>query len=170
MTSLRIAVVICSDRAAAGTREDSTAPRLRNCLEEAGHDLDQVQVVPDDRERIRAALCRLAESHDVVLTSGGTGLGPRDVTVAATREVLDQEIPGMAEAMRARSLHVTPMAMLSRAIAGSRGSCLIVNLPGSPKGAVECLEVVLPTFRHAHGVLHARVQDCQVEQAKERGE
>jgi molybdenum cofactor synthesis domain-containing protein len=158
---LEVALLVCSDRASSGERGDATAARLRAFLEAQGHRLATVRVVPDDRATIEAALRELAARHAVVLTSGGTGLSPRDVTVEATRAVVEREVPGLGEAMRARSLAVTPMAMLSRATAGTLGRALVVNLPGSPSGALECLEVALPVLPHAAKLLAGAVVDCQ---------
>lgn len=161
--TLAVALVVCSDRAASGERADETAARLRPLLEGAGHALAAVRVVPDERAAIEAALRELARAHPVVLTSGGTGVGPRDVTVEATRAVIEREIPGLGEAMRMKSFAATPTALLSRATAGTLGAALIVNLPGSPKGAVECLGVVLPVVAHAARLLAGGVADCQKE-------
>jgi len=161
--TLAVALLICSDRTSAGARNDETEPRLRPLLEAAGHLLRTVRVVADDRRAIEAALRELARDHALVLTSGGTGLSPRDVTVEATLAVVEREVPGLGEAMRARSLASTPMAMLSRATAGTLGSALIVNLPGSPSGAAECLAVVLPVVPHAARLLAGRVADCKTE-------
>jgi len=160
---LAVALVICSDRAAQGTRADATAAQLAPLLAAAGHRLVTTRIVADDRAAIAAALRELARSHPLVLTSGGTGLAPRDVTPEATREVIEREVPGLGEAMRARSLEVTPMALLSRATAGTLGSALIVNLPGSPRGAADCLAVVLPAAAHAARLQAGAVQDCQAE-------
>lgn len=170
MTPLAVALLICSDRAAAGVRGDATAELLAPPLVAAGHRLATVRVVADERSAIAAAIRELAAGHPIVLTSGGTGLSPRDVTPEATRSVIEREVPGLAEAMRARSLVATPMAMVSRAIAGTLGRALVINLPGSPKGALECLEVVLPVFGHATRLLGGAVADCQQElaRAKER--
>jgi molybdenum cofactor synthesis domain-containing protein len=161
--TLAVALVVCSDRAASGARGDETAARLRPLLEGAGHALATVRVVADDRAAIEEALRELARSHALVLTTGGTGIAPRDVTVEATRAVVEREIPGLGEAMRAKSFAATPTALLSRATAGTLGKALIVNLPGSPKGAVECLDVVLPVLGHGARLLAGGVADCQKE-------
>jgi molybdenum cofactor synthesis domain-containing protein len=160
---LDVALVICSDRAALGARADATRSLLEPLLRAAGHRLAATRVVADDRAAIAAALRELAAAHALVLTSGGTGLAARDVTPEATRDVISREVPGLAEAMRARSLASTPMAMLSRATAGTLGGALIVNLPGSPRGAAECLEVALPAAVHAARLLSGMVKDCQAE-------
>ncbi|MSR46578.1 MAG: MogA/MoaB family molybdenum cofactor biosynthesis protein [Planctomycetes bacterium] len=160
---MAVALLLCSDRAAAGVRDDATAELLAPVLAAAGHRLATTRVVADDRALIEAALRELAAAHAVVLTSGGTGIAARDVTVEATRAVIERELPGIGEAMRARSLLVTPMAMLSRATAGTLRGALIINLPGSPRGAVECLEVVRPVLTHAVRLLADAVRDCQAE-------
>jgi molybdenum cofactor biosynthesis protein B len=144
-------VVTCSDRSAAGEREDASGPVLVEALRAAGFDVtpDPI-VVPDDEDRIAALLARLADAgHRLILTTGGTGLSPTDVTPAATRRVIDREAPGLAELMRSAGFASTPMAALSGAVAGSRGSTLVVNLPGSPKGATESLAALLPVLPHA---------------------
>jgi cyclic pyranopterin phosphate synthase len=144
-------VVTCSNRSAAGEREDTSGPGLVAALHEAGFDVaPDAIVVADDEAQIAALLARLADAgHRLVLTTGGTGLTPTDVTPAATRRVIDREAPGLAELMRAAGIASTPMAALSRGVAGARGSTLIVNLPGSPKGAMESLNALLPVVRHA---------------------
>jgi cyclic pyranopterin phosphate synthase len=144
-------VVTCSNRSAAGEREDTSGPAVVARLEEAGFDAaPEAMVVPDDEDAIAALLARLADAgHRLILTTGGTGLTPTDVTPAATRRVIDREAPGLAELMRSVGIASTPMAALSRAVVGSRGSTLIVNLPGSPKGATESLDALLPVLRHA---------------------
>lgn len=159
--TVQFALVVCSDRAAAGERQDGSAAGLRELVEKAGHRWGEVVCVADRQSDIENAIRDLSQRAAVVLTTGGTGLSSRDVTVEATQAVVDREIPGFGEAMRAASLKVTPMAMLSRATAGTLGKSLIINLPGSPKGAVECLEVVLPVIRHASRVLAGGVKDCQ---------
>jgi cyclic pyranopterin monophosphate synthase len=144
-------VVTCSNRSAAGEREDASGPALVRRLREAGFDVapDPI-VVPDDEGVIAELLARLADAgHRLILTTGGTGLTPTDVTPSATRRVVDREAPGLAELMRSAGIASTPMAALSRAVAGSRGATLIANLPGSPKGATESLDALLPVLRHA---------------------
>ncbi|HEX7172169.1 MAG TPA: bifunctional molybdenum cofactor biosynthesis protein MoaC/MoaB [Candidatus Limnocylindria bacterium] len=144
-------VITCSNRSAAGEREDTSGPAVVARLQEAGFDVaPESLVVPDDEEAIAALLVSLADmGHRLIITTGGTGLTPTDVTPAATRRVIDREAPGLAELMRSVGIASTPMAALSRAVVGTRGSTLIVNLPGSPKGALESLDALLPVFRHA---------------------
>ena len=148
---MRVAILTVSDRCSRGEAEDSTGPALREALTAAGAEVVEVALVADDEDRIKAELVRLSDQigADVVLTNGGTGLGPRDVTPEATEAVLRRRAPGIPEAMRAQSLVHVPAAMLSRGTAGLRGATLIVNLPGSPRGAIECLRIVLPVLRHA---------------------
>ncbi len=144
-------VVTVSNRSSAGERQDTSGPPLVDALRAAGFDVDdEVRVIPDDEAGIAAMLVALADGgHRLVVTTGGTGLTPTDVTPAATRRVIDREIPGMAEQMRLAGLTHTPMASLSRGVVGARGTTLIVNLPGSPTGAGESLAAVLPVLRHA---------------------
>ena len=145
------AVVTCSNRSVAGERDDSSGPALVAALRDAGFDVaPEALVVADDEAEIAALLRRLADAgHRLIITTGGTGLTPTDVTPAATRRVIDREAPGMAELMRAAGMNSTPMAALSRGIVGARGRTLIANLPGSPKGASESLAALLPVLRHA---------------------
>ena len=150
---MRAAVLTVSDRASAGVYADESGPAVRRLLAEAGFDVSEVTVVPDERERIAAFVAAAAEDHDLVVTTGGTGLGPRDVTPQATRPLLDYEVPGLAERMRAEGLRKTPMAALSRSLAGVRGRTLVLNLPGSVRGATESLEAIAPVLRHAVGQL-----------------
>jgi cyclic pyranopterin phosphate synthase len=144
-------VVTCSNRSAAGEREDTSGPALVNALRDAGWDVaTDAIVVPDDESVIAATLARLAEAGQrLVLTTGGTGLAPTDVTPAATRRVIDREVPGLAELMRAAGAASTPMAALSSGVVGVRDQTLIANLPGSPRGATESLVALLPVLRHA---------------------
>ncbi len=162
-TAFRAAVVTVSDKGAAGEREDRSGAVVREMLEEAGLEVVTSEIVPDDAERLEALLLEICgDGVDLVVTTGGTGVSPRDVTPEATLSVIDKEVPGLSEAMRAESLKVTPHAMLSRAVCGLRGSTLIINLPGSPKGARECLQVVLPAVPHALEVAAGTVSECAV--------
>ena len=149
--TIRFGILTASDRSARGEREDTSGPALARLVEAQGWSVTRQSLLPDDEPAIRDLLISWADSGnlDVILTTGGTGLAPRDVTPEATRAVIDREAPGLAEAMRAASLKITPHAMLSRIVTGIRKRTLIINLPGSPKGAVENLQVVLPVLPHA---------------------
>jgi molybdopterin adenylyltransferase len=149
LEGLRVAVLTVSDRVAEGSREDAGGDALRQLIEEAGGMVTASRVVSDQREAIGAALRALAGDAEVVLSTGGTGLGPRDVTPEATRDVIDREAPGIAEALRHSSLAITPFAMLSRAVAGLLGRVLVVNLPGNPKAVREEWAVLAPVLAHA---------------------
>jgi molybdopterin adenylyltransferase len=160
---LRFGILTVSDRSARGERLDASGPALEGQVLAQGWAVVRAAIVPDDRQIIQDTLVRWADSGeiDVILTTGGTGFSPRDVTPEATRTVLSREAPGLAEAMRAESLKVTPHGMLSRAVTGIRGQVLILNLPGSPKAALENLLVIIPVLEHAVQLLH---QDPEAEQ------
>ncbi len=149
--AIRIGIMTLSDRSARGEREDASGPALADLVHAQGWSVVEQAIFPDDEPAIRTALTTWADSgrFDIILTTGGTGFAPRDVTPEATRAIIQRETPGLAEAMRADSLKKTAHAMLSRAIAGIRGRTLIVNLPGSPKGAVENLQAILLVLPHA---------------------
>jgi molybdenum cofactor synthesis domain-containing protein len=153
MSSARVITV--SDGVAAGTREDESGRALVRILKDAGFEVMEPLVVPDDQQRIADAIIAAAEhGADVVVTTGGTGLGPRDVTPQATSAVIDFEVPGIGETMRRAGAASTPMAALSRSMAGVRGHTLIINVPGSPRGATESIEAVMPSLAHAIRLLH----------------
>jgi len=149
--TLRIGILTCSDRCSRGERPDLSGPALADLVRAQGWQVVQTAIVPDDLEQLRDTLSRWADSGemDILLTTGGTGFAPRDVTPEATGQVIDRVAPGLAENMRSESLKSTPHAMLSRAAAGIRGRVLIINLPGSPKSAVENFQVVMPVLSHA---------------------
>jgi molybdenum cofactor biosynthesis protein MoaC len=149
LEGVRAAVLVVSDRSAAGEREDRSGPAAREWLQARGAEVAEVAVVADDREAIASELRRLGGGADLVVTSGGTGVGPRDITPEATLDVADRVVPGLAEAIRERSLRVTPHAMLSRGTAAVVSSALVVNLPGSPKAVVESLDAVAAALPHA---------------------
>jgi molybdopterin adenylyltransferase len=155
----RAAIVTISDRSSRGEREDVSGPVIRQALESLGDmEIADVVVIPDEKQIIEKTLVALVDSKrmDLILTTGGTGLSPRDVTPEATRAVIEKEVPGIAVAMIAEGLKATPMAMLSRAVAGVRGDSLIINLPGSPKAVREGLAVVLPVITHALAIRQGR--------------
>jgi molybdenum cofactor synthesis domain-containing protein len=153
-------VLTMSDKGAAGQREDESGPLIRELLGKIDVQVKYTEVVPDDMELIKQKLIECSEKADLVLTTGGTGLSPRDVTPEATRAVIDRKVPGIAEAMRAASLRHTPRGMLSRAVAGVRGSTLIINLPGSPRAVEENLSVVLDVIPHAVEKIKGSTEEC----------
>jgi molybdenum cofactor synthesis domain-containing protein len=157
----RALVLTISDTASAGGRQDLSGPEASRILQDAGFDVAPVEIFADERRQIESRLRRASEEGFVlVITSGGTGLSPRDVTPEATQAVIDREVPGIAELMRWESLKITPKAALSRAVAGIRGNTLIINLPGSVKGVRECLAAVRPILTHAIEVLKQSSLGC----------
>lgn len=157
----RLAIVTASDKGSRGEREDTSAGVIRALTAELG-EVVEYKILPDEREELAAELRRLADQRaiDLILTTGGTGLGPRDVTPEATLAVIDRLVPGLAEAMRAASFVKTSHALLSRAVSGIRGRTLIINLPGSPRGVEENLSVILPALPHALAILTGRASEC----------
>jgi len=157
----RIAVVTISDKGAAGLRTDASGPLIAERIRPIGA-VVHAAILPDEREQIAKTLRDLCDDQtaDLILTTGGTGFSPRDVTPEATLDVVERLAPGIPEAIRARSLQMTDRAMLSRATAGIRGRTLIINLPGSPKAVGECLDVVLPVLSHGLGILTNREGEC----------
>jgi molybdopterin adenylyltransferase len=158
----RAVVITVSDRGSRGERVDGRGQAVEGMLREMGMEIIGRRIIPDERELIRETLLEWSdrEGADLIVTTGGTGVSPRDVTPDATLEVIDREIPGMAEAMRRQSAAVTPHAMISRALAGIRGRTLIINLPGSPKGARENLGVLLPALPHAIEKIKGDESEC----------
>jgi molybdopterin adenylyltransferase len=148
---LRVGILTVSDRSSAGTRPDASGPALEGLIATRGWKVVRRRTVPDEIAAIKKVLLSWAGSGDLdlILTTGGTGFSPRDVTPEATQAVIERAAPGLAEAMRHASLRVTPHGMLSRSVSGIRGRCLIVNLPGSPKAATENLDVIIPVLPHA---------------------
>lgn len=159
--AIRVAVLISSDKGARGEREDASGPAIVSKLEGLA-DVVTLEVVPDEIDLIIDKIIYYADrlKVDIVFTSGGTGLAPRDVTPEATIEVCQRLVPGITDTMRLRSLEVTDRAMLSRAVAGIRGRTLIINLPGSPKAVKECLDVFLPVMDHAVETLRGEAYEC----------
>lgn len=157
---LVVAVMTVSDSAMAGTRNDISGPAVCDRLEQLGHEVASIHLVPDERPKIAQKLIALADGGEVsvIFTTGGTGMTTRDVTPEATRDVIDREIPGIGETMRAEGRRKVPTAILSRAIAGNRGRVLIVNLPGSPKGAVESLDVIVDLLPHMVDLLRGKTE------------
>ncbi len=149
MTALTAAVITVSTKGAAGKRTDESGPSIREALEAAGIRVVHTKLVSDGVTPVGNAIREASQKANVVITSGGTGLSPNDMTPEATRRVIDREAPGIAEALRAHSLTKTPHGMLSRGVAGSLGLALVVNLPGSPRAARESLEVLIPVLSHA---------------------
>ncbi len=158
---INAAILTISDKGSIGQREDKSGLVLREGVMRMQGNVVKYEIIPDEKRLIADKLAQWADSGkiDVILTTGGTGLSARDVTPEATLSVIDREIPGIAEAMRAESLKKTPMAMLSRAVAGQRARCVIVNMPGSPKACRECLDVIVPAIPHAIEIINGVITE-----------
>jgi len=157
---IRAVVITASDACASGEREDTSGAMLVQLLRELGAEIVEARILSDDLDPLVAVLTEFADRDDVnlIVTTGGTGLGPRDNTPEATKRVIEREVPGIAEAIRAESLKVTPMAMISRGVCGVRSGTLIVNLPGSPKAVRETFAVIAPVLPHAMDLLAGRTR------------
>ena len=157
---ITVAVLTLSDKGSKGEREDASGPMIREMLKSIDAVVKYYDILPDEKELIKGKLIEYGKLVDLILTTGGTGLGPRDVTPEATIEVIERQIPGIAEAMRIEGLKKTRRAMLSRAVAGVRGKTLIINLPGSPKAVKENLEIILGVLPHAIEKIKGDTSDC----------
>lgn len=157
---IRVAILTLSDKGSKGEREDRSGPAIREVLEGRDYNILYYDILPDDKKLIKEKLIEYSEKVDLILTTGGTGLGPRDVTPEATREVIEREIPGIPEIMRIEGMKKTRRAMLSRAVAGVKGRTLIVNLPGSPIAVKENLEVIIDTIPHAIEKIKGDTSEC----------
>jgi len=157
---MKVAILTLSDKGSRGEREDTSGPTIEKMLKKIDAEVVSCEILPDERAGIKKKLISLCKKADLILTTGGTGVSPRDVTPDATQEVIQQEVPGIAEAMRMSSMKKTPYSMLSRAVAGIRNRTLIVNLPGSPKAVRENLGVILPCLTHAVAKIKGDMSDC----------
>ncbi|UCH81459.1 MAG: MogA/MoaB family molybdenum cofactor biosynthesis protein [Nitrospiraceae bacterium] len=157
---IKVAILTLSDKGAKGERDDTSGPAIEKIIKKINATIVSYEVIPDNKSKIKRKLISMCKKADLLLTTGGTGVSPRDVTPDATREVIDYEIPGMAEAMRAEGMKKTPFAMISRAVTGVKGKTLIINLPGSPQAVKENLSVLLPVLSHTIEKLHGSTEDC----------
>jgi molybdenum cofactor synthesis domain-containing protein len=157
---ITVAILTLSDKGSKGEREDLSGPLIRDLLKNIGAEVRYAEILPDEKELIKEKLIKYSDEVDLILTTGGTGLSPRDVTPDSTLEVIHRQVPGIAEAMRIESLKKTSRAMLSRAVAGVRGKTLIINLPGSPKAVKENLTVILDALPHAIEKIKGDPSEC----------
>ena len=162
------AILTLSDKGSRGEREDLCGPLIREIIKTISAEVLYYEIIPDEKELIKEKLISHSRNVDLIITTGGTGLSPRDVTPDATLEVLDWQIPGIAEAMRMEGLKKTNRAMLSRAVAGIRGKTLIINLPGSPKAVKEGLEAIMDVIPHAIEKIKGSTEDCAVSEGARR--
>jgi molybdenum cofactor synthesis domain-containing protein len=167
MNNTKVGIITVSDRSSRGERDDLSGPEIKKWCEKLNFTVAEEVIIPDEADVIKKTLIELSDKGlDLILTTGGTGFAPRDVTPEATRAVIEKEAPGFVEVMRMRSLQITPHAMLSRAVSGIRKNTLIINLPGSPKGARENLEFIESAIPHAVKLLKNEVKDCAEEMKK----
>jgi molybdopterin adenylyltransferase len=157
---ITVAVLTLSDKGSKGEREDTSGPLIQDMLRSINAEVKFYDILPDEKELIKKKLSEYSEKVDLILTTGGTGLSPRDVTPEATLEVIDRQVAGIAEAMRSEGLKKTSRAMLSRAVAGVRGTSMIINLPGSPKAVKENLQVILEVIPHAIEKIKGDPSEC----------
>ncbi len=159
---IKVGIITASDKGSQGKREDKSAPAIKEMLKQIGAQVVEYVIIPDEQEQIENTLKSMSDDLklDLILTTGGTGMSLRDVTPEATLKVVDRLVPGIPEAMRAKSLEITNRAMLSRAAAGIRKQTLIINLPGSPKAVAECLDVILPALEHGIEILRGEGGEC----------
>lgn len=159
---MKAAILTISDKGSRGERNDETGPTVRKILEKEGYEIEYYKIIPDEVDEIEKELIYICDQLkiELVLTNGGTGFAERDVTPEATRNIIEKYVPGIGEVMRVKSLDITPKAMLSRAIAGIRKKTLIINLPGSPKGAAENLDFVIPVLKHGIEIMVGKASEC----------
>ena len=157
---ITVAVLTLSDKGSKGERRDESGPLIREMLKDIKAEITYYDILPDEKELIKEKLIEYSSKVDLILTTGGTGLSPRDVTPEATLEILDRQVPGIAEAMRSEGLKLTKRAMLSRAVAGVNGKSLIVNLPGSPKAVKESLSIIIDVIPHAIQKIRGDASEC----------
>ncbi|UCG77749.1 MAG: MogA/MoaB family molybdenum cofactor biosynthesis protein [Nitrospirota bacterium] len=157
---IKTVILIISDKGSTGEREDKCGPLISQVLDNSVYSLAGCEIIPDDINAIKSSLSRHSGKADLILTSGGTGLSPRDVTAEATLDIIDKEIPGIPEAIRTAGMKHTDRSMLSRAVAGVRGKCLIINMPGSPNAVKESIEVILNVIPHAVEKIKGSEEEC----------
>jgi molybdenum cofactor synthesis domain-containing protein len=162
LKGIKVAIITVSDKGSAGEREDLSGPEIRAIVEAEGAAVIGYEIIPDEQYKIEERLVHFADfsEADLIFTTGGTGFSPRDVTPEATLSVIERHAPGFVEAIRAESLKITSHAMLSRAVSGIRGNCIIINLPGSPKAVRESIHVVLPALPHGVSILKGQSDEC----------
>jgi molybdenum cofactor synthesis domain-containing protein len=159
---ITVAVLTISDKGSRGEREDVSGPDIKDLLNRMGAKTDYYEIIPDEKDLIKERLIHYCNKVDLILTTGGTGLSPRDVTPDATLEAIEKQVPGIAEAMRGEGLKKTKRAMLSRAVAGVRGDTLVINMPGSPKAIHESLETIMEIVPHAIEKIKGSTDDCAI--------